>query len=287
MKVCLVIIYNHQHNNNIKIINKLYGGKFSRIVHLMPFYDGDPNDDVITIFESSYCFQGFIAQGSSKFIKEEYNYYFFLADDCILNPKITEESMCEYFGLSGKEAYIKNLESLTYKKGIIAFPKMNICISKNGISKLSAFDDNNHFMYIHRAYKKLENTREFKIQNYIPTKRRMKNKYKKHGIEIDNYAPPLLLSFSDLVICPKAEVYDFCRLCGVFAAVNLHVELAIPTALALVCKKIITEKELNRQGKYGLQNHVNTVVKKTDEIHKLFNEKLLFIHPIKLSKCRV
>ena len=115
----------------------------------------------------------------------------------------------------------------------------------------------------------------------------MKNKYKKHGIEIDNYAPPLLLSFSDLVICPKAEVYDFCRLCGVFAAVNLHVELAIPTALALVCKKIITEKELNRQGKYGLQNHVNTVVKKTDEIHKLFNEKLLFIHPIKLSKCRV
>ncbi len=37
----------------------------------MPFYDGDPNDDVITIFESSYCFQGFIAQGSSKIYKKK------------------------------------------------------------------------------------------------------------------------------------------------------------------------------------------------------------------------
>ena len=108
-----------------------------------------------------------------------------------------------------------------------------------------------------------------------------------HQIEIDKYAPPLLLSFSDLVICPKNGIKDFCRLCGAFAAVNLHVEMAIPTALAITYKKIVTEEDLKKHGKNGLQNHKNTEIKNMNNIASLVKDNILFIHPVKLSKCRI
>jgi len=289
MKVCLVVIYNHQYNRNIKIINSIYGGKFSKIIHLMPFYDGEPAEDVITVYESSWSYQGFIAQGCDRFIKKEYDYYLFLGDDCILNPKITEDSLCNYFELSENSAYIKRLEALSYKKGMLIFPKLDLCISQKGIGRCSESDENNHFAYIKRAGRGrvLENTREFKIQNYIPSKERIKKIYKEHQIEVDKYAPPLLLSFSDLVICPKNGIKDFCRLCGAFAAVNLHVEMAIPTALAITYKKIVTEEDLKKHGKYGLQNHKNTEIRNVKNVALLFNDNILFVHPIKLSKCKM
>ncbi len=288
MKICLVVIYNHQYNRNIKIINSIYENKFSRIVHLMPFYDGEPDEDIVTIYESSWCYQGFIAQGCDRFIKEEYDYYLFLGDDCILNPKITEDSLCDYFELSESSAYIKRLEALSYKKGMLVFPRFDCYISQKGIGRCSECDENNHFAYIKRARGRiLEDTREFKIEKYIPPKERMRQIFMEHQIEIDKYAPPLLLSFSDLVICPKNGIKDFCRLCGAFAAVNLHVEMAIPTALAITYKKIVTEEDLKKHGKNGLQNHKNTEIKNMNNIASLFKDNILFIHPVKLSKCRI
>ena len=48
--VPLIIIYNHRFDQNIEKLNKIYGERFSKIYHLVPFYDGDlPN--VIPVFE--------------------------------------------------------------------------------------------------------------------------------------------------------------------------------------------------------------------------------------------
>lgn len=284
MKICLIIIYNHQYENNIQKINKYYENRFCRIVHLMPFYEG--NDiNVIPIYESSYSFSGYIAQGSRDFISEEYDYYVFCGDDCILNPDISESNLIQKFELEGGKGFIKELDVLDVSKIAIQIPLTNYLLTKNGIINKKKFDGNDHLLYIRRAYGKLKDTRELEIQKYIPSKEEMIEILKRHGIKwhknIEEY--PLVLSFSDLVIVPASNIKSFCRLCGAFAAANLHVELAIPTALTISCKDIVTEKDL-RRGKYGSQNHVNTRIKKLSNIKKCFKDKnCLYIHPIKLS----
>lgn len=55
-KVALVVIYNHRYDKNIARVKSIYAKRFSYIYHVMPFYDGD-KQDVIPVFESSYCFQ--------------------------------------------------------------------------------------------------------------------------------------------------------------------------------------------------------------------------------------
>lgn len=83
-EVCLLVIYNHRYDANISKINRIYEGRFSKVYHVMPFYEGDePN--VITVYESSFCFEGYLAQALLQ-IPEEYSYYFYVADDIVLNP---------------------------------------------------------------------------------------------------------------------------------------------------------------------------------------------------------
>jgi len=85
-KVALIIIYNHQYNKNIDILERIYNGRFSNIYHLVPFYNGE-KQNVIPVYDSSYYFQGYVAQGFKSYFKEEFTHYFFVADDLILNTK--------------------------------------------------------------------------------------------------------------------------------------------------------------------------------------------------------
>ena len=61
-RIALVVIYNHRFDGNISIVEDLYRERFSNIFHLVPFYDGD-RPDVIPVYENSFQFQGYIAQG--------------------------------------------------------------------------------------------------------------------------------------------------------------------------------------------------------------------------------
>ncbi len=56
-KIALVIIYNHQYNKNIDILERIYKGRFSHIYHLIPFYQGD-KENVIPVYDASLYFQG-------------------------------------------------------------------------------------------------------------------------------------------------------------------------------------------------------------------------------------
>ncbi len=289
MKVLLAIIYNHQYDKNIEVIEELYRGRFSKIVHLMPFYRGK-NDNVICIYESSYSFQGYISQASKLIIDESYDYYFFLGDDCIINPQINENNLTEYFELNESGGFIKELEHLSYKNAMVAFPRIDLCINRHGIFRNSTLDVSNHLWYINQSKGKLKNKRELKVEQYLPTPEEINHMYKRLGINVgseEEKAPPLLLSFSDLCIVPAKSINQFCFYCGVFAAVNLHAEVAIPSALALSCNQITTEEVVKRKGKMGFQNHENTDIHSLSEINALFKENTLFIHPIKLSKCSI
>jgi hypothetical protein len=105
--VALVVIYNHQYNKNISIIEKIYRERFSNIFHLVPFYEGTQNN-VIAVYENSFYFQGYVAQATKKLIGS-YEHYFFIADDLILNPEINQINYKEKLKLDTKSSFLLSL----------------------------------------------------------------------------------------------------------------------------------------------------------------------------------
>ena len=58
---------------------------------------------------------------------------------------------------------------------------------------------------------------------------------------------PLALGYSDIFVVPHNSLDSICHFLGVFAAMNLFVEIAIPTAIMLVANynNVVQNKDLN------------------------------------------
>ena len=105
---------------------------------------------------------------------------------------------------------------------------------------------------------------------------------------------PLVASYSDILIVPAASIRKFVHYCGVFAATELFVEYAVPTALLLTTKKVVCESQLSKRGliywpyteeqKELYQNEMNKYHFRIDDLLANFPDEKLYIHPIKLSK---
>jgi hypothetical protein len=99
---------------------------------------------------------------------------------------------------------------------------------------------------------------------------------------------PLIGSYSDIFIISANSIKEFCRYCGIFAATDLFVELALPTALVLSSDEIVTEKDLDLQGKPLWTNENYQELEKYGySLSKLLSDfppKYIYLHPIKLSK---
>ena len=74
-KTALLVVYNHRFDKNIGRIRELYANRFSYVYHVMPFYDGN-EPDVIPVFDSSYCFSGYIAQAYSHLRNDGFTHFF-------------------------------------------------------------------------------------------------------------------------------------------------------------------------------------------------------------------
>ena len=114
-EVVLIIIYNHQYNKNIEILEQIYKDRFSNIYHLIPFYTGDKKN-VIPVYECSYHFQGYVSQGFKSYFKDEYKHYFFVADDLILNPVINENNYTQHLKLNANTSFLPEIISLHQRK---------------------------------------------------------------------------------------------------------------------------------------------------------------------------
>jgi hypothetical protein len=56
-EVALIVIYNHQYNKNIDVVETIYTKRFTHIFHLVPFYTSNkPN--VISVYENSFYSEG-------------------------------------------------------------------------------------------------------------------------------------------------------------------------------------------------------------------------------------
>jgi hypothetical protein len=300
-KVALIIIFNHQYNKNIDILENIYSTRFSNIYHLVPFYTGEKSN-VIPVYESSYFFHGYVAQGFKYFFKEEYTHYFFIADDLLLNPVINEKNYTEYFRLSKITCFLPEIITLHERKDwwprVVEAFKYNI--NQEGVEANNllpeyyvALESFKNFgleikpLHFNQIWKQLVTTRDwlrmlirdrFYLIRYF--KSWFKNKY--------NLPYPFIAGYSDIFIVSSDAIKYFCHYCGIFAATKLFVEVGLPTGMVLSAKEIVTEKDLRLQGKpIWTKDDYKLLENYGSNLNMLLSDfpaNYLYVHPIKLSR---
>ena len=270
-KIALLVVYNHRYDKNIPVIEKMYRDRFTYIYHIMPFYDGD-KDNVITVYENSYYYEGYIAQAYSCLKDKGFSHFFTIADDMIINPSINENSLFEITGIPEDYCYIPGFFRLQKEKDIGLVYRL--CYYYNnkpgGIDTLNVLptveEARNSFkelglsveplrmkdidvpfrlklsMYIHKikGYAEWFCKRLFRYIKAFFIRHSSSNISK--STYYYNY--PLVMSWSDINIITAEIMPRFVNYCGYFAATHLFVEVAIPTALAYSTSKIVQEKDI-------------------------------------------
>ncbi len=301
-KVALIIIYNHQYNKNIEIVERIYKNRFSNIYHLVPFYNGDKHN-VIPVYESSYYFQGYVSQGFKSFFKKYYSHYFFLADDMILNPVINEDNYGEHLGLSDDTCFISRLSTIheakrfwTMNLHAIMYNTQSAGVEATGqlpnhdqaldlLKKFGIVNKPLKFVYVWQKPESFKEWMEKINKNKTFLLRYFKNKVTKKEYVLSY---PLVRSYSDIFVISSTAIKQFCHYAGVFAATRLFVELAIPTALVFSAKEIKTEKDIQLKGRalWTKENlsFLDQYENKLENLLNHFPDDQLYLHPVKLSK---
>lgn len=304
MKVALIIVYNHRFDKNIERIETLLKNKFSNIYHIIPFYDGNKKN-VITVYESSWFFSGYIAQAYEKIKDENFTHFMFIADDMIINPNINEYNFLEQIGLKNNESFIPGFIEFginnkeTWRRigeamGYNPYIKYNGAeiksILPNYIEAQNLFIKHNLKNSFEIPYKKaIKNfTKDLFKESYYYTSKSILAKLIKHPFSKYKLEYPLVGSYSDFFITTADIMPKFCQYCGAFAATNLFVEIAIPTALVLAAPKIKTEKDTILKGTPFWGDEIEKECQKYNyeltELLSKFPSGQLYHHPVKLSK---
>lgn len=307
--IALAIIYNHRYDKNIPILDDIYKDRFTHVFHIVPFYDGD-RENVIPVYEHSFYFQGYIAQASRELkAKGDFEHFMFVGDDVLLHPDLNENNYKEFFKIGKEDTFITFMRDLveTGEKSDLfimhlamyfKFPDrpgtgleiMNELPSyKEAVKKFEEKGFEEPYLLPKHVYALPKRT-DFKkhlIGEYFYRKRykEVTKLLKQDKVKLSF---PIINGFSDLLIIPKTDFSKFAQYCGLFAAARLFVEYAIPTIMILVCKKIVTEADLDKkslllwdddrekfQEKYGAS---------FTKIFNNFPENTLYVHPVKLSK---
>lgn len=285
-KTALLVVYNHRFDKNIERIRKLYANRFSYVYHIMPFYDGN-EPDVIPVFDSSYCFSGYIAQAYTHLRKDGFTHFLCVADDMILNPSINENSIWEVLGIGNQDCYIDEivcfqhggkrwwrriLDALDYTPNQLGVELNNILPSKEEAQR--RFDSHN------LPY------------GPIPRKELLRNPRKKDFLKMltrsNELKYPLVRAYSDILLIPSDVMPKFANYCGAFSATRLFVEMAIPTALILSSDNIKLGKDIKlKPGAMWIEDDLKILEPYGRNLTKLltdFPSDKLYLHPIKLSQ---
>lgn len=305
MKVALMIIYNHRYDKNIEKIEALLKGKFSNIYHIIPFYDGT-KENVITIYESSFFFSGYIAQAYEKIKNQNFTHFIFTADDIIINPIINENNFLEIIGLKDNESFIPKFIEFGVKTKEI-WHRIGDAIKYNPYNVSSGAEIKTilpSYTIAKEYFRKYDLNKSFSIpfikalrnlismhsiyHSYIYTLMPALIKLIKHPFSEYKLNYPLVGSYSDFFITTADVMPKFSQYCGAFAATNLFVEIAIPTALVLAATNIKTEKDTILKGKAFWNNEIEQQCQKyhyrLEELLNNFPKEQIYHHPVKLSK---
>jgi len=321
-EVCLVLIFNHRYDKNFEKLDRIYSKRFQNIRFIVPFYDGE-RDDVIPVYESSYKFEGYIAQAARELEDDRFSHYVFAADDLILNPRLNSSNLLSELKVGREAGYIKEPSALTDRSlGWHPIRETVRLLDKVEGQELRRKNLEGCLPQLELPFG-VEITRElpdrekavalFAEKNLTMKEITAENlrgplgEYLYHG-GIDSLLLfvkkklkgsfflkyPLAQSYSDFLIAPSISFRKFSHYCGVFAAMGLFAEVAIPTSLILSCKEVVSEKDTDWRGlemwsfnRQRTQQLVEFSEKNNYSVKALFDsfdEKQLYLHPVKLSK---
>ncbi|MCH9665262.1 MAG: hypothetical protein K0U41_05380, partial [Gammaproteobacteria bacterium] len=290
---------------------------------------------IIPVFDNSIYFQGFMAAGYNTYRHEDASHYIFVADDLMLNPDINEDNYANFFELDAKDSFVQSVYDIPqpfdksdwgriaqfsfvfdhYTPGLDEthkLPSVEDAIDKfkslgyatqpvrTGnksqagrilLKALSAMHVNFPlFCRIPRSHHRPIIRSVSITHNFLA----WFNKIFKFKLSY-----PLVRGFSDLTIVPHNKMEKFCHYCGVFAGLNLFVEIAIPTTLVLLQEedsKLMTDKDSRFQTFHGHPHHLHplnlhyqnlpadTKINTLDDMLAAFPREYLYIHSIKLSR---
>ena len=289
-RVGLIIIFNHKYNENLALLRKLYSPRFSYIRFLSPFYEGcDP--DVFRVYENSYQFQGYMAQAFEQYFDETVSHYIFIGDDLILNPLLSEENILGYLTLADGESWFERFTPL----------------------KEMTYWSYNRFMDIERAFKQEGAT----YRGEIPTEEEAYRYAARYGLrDFDlkgakfrypesvkqakyivkrmlwplTLTYPLAAGYSDFFVVSARHIRTFTHLCGVFAAMRLWVEVAVPTAMMFSCGRIKFQTDIQMlapkmwEPSAMVREFERKCGYRLSRMKENWPERYLYLHPVKLSK---
>ena len=299
---CLIVIFNHRYDNNIKRIKELYQNRFDDIYILMPFYDGEQIDglSIIPVYDSSFQFNGYIAQAFSHINKNcSYTHYVIIGDDLIINPEFNQKNIAEKLGLDSSTSYIKNLTQLGNAYGISFRPLFQQILVP--FIFYTGTEWNNLICTPQKAFSCIGNyNRKLSAKWWLRLFRDIKKP--RHVLERILFSLPCLLlicwkglpyplykDYCDFLVLSGEDMEKLVHYFGVFAAMRVFVEVAIPTAMKLVCTSLKTEADVSFHGvEYWTEKDKTAFYDKFNgSLNKMITEwdrYVLYYHPVKLSK---
>ena len=303
-KIALLIIFNHRFDKNIPRLEEIYRNKFSNIFFVVPFYDGD-KENVIPVYYNSFYFEGYIAQAYQHIKDKGFTHYFFVADDMIINPQITEDSIFNFLGITPEKSWIDVIFDCKTRPHHWRVP-LFINLDKAGIEVrkmlpsvedvTKKFDKYGLSYYPSRWYAFIELLKHLRPHRHCP-------KAVVHSLsylfrfdlyelrKLQNYYPGIWGS-ADILLVPAKNMDKFAQYCGIFAGLRVFVETAIPYSLLLTSDEVVTTDKTNLKT-------VRQIFAMEDGYEDQFNEKynfnldklltdypkdVIYIHPVKLSK---
>jgi len=305
----LIILFNHEFGQNVPRLRDLYKDRFEGIRYLMPFGEAGQSG-VIPVYANATAFSAHIAQAYGAFKEDGVSHYVFAADDLILHPKLDRTNILSELRLTPDSGYIKNLASIedafylwTYNGGV----KRSFKSRFDYLRQLPPVDVALQRIKAHGLRAPKISIKSLRAWNAPSWKDVLKTPFYLSEWALSMAKPfpyPLVFGYADFFVVPAAAMPLFARLCGLFGAMNLFAEIAIPTALALSVARINTELRMGDvfqrksarpaegQTWSGMELWTPKAVKAFEDslglsLSKLaatFPDKRLYVHPIKLSK---
>ena len=309
MTPALIIIYNHRFDQNIPKLNEIYKNKFSKIYHLVPFYDGNLSN-VIPVFENSFYFQGYIPQAKHILKNIDCTHYLCIGDDLILHPDFNENNVLEKLTIGKGEGF------LPWYWGMLSDISLEWA---NTFPSINAFYAEDYLLHHAPDWKKVLPERESAIKVFekynFKTGKLLFNSlkgengtydYPRFDITRKEYLKllfkkrrtlpyPLLAAYSDIFVIAKQNLKNFSKYCELFRQMRLWVEVALPTAMLLSHENVKFEKDSKWQGTtYWINKNLEEMTERYNKVNfnfelfmKSYKEKELYIHPVKLSQWEI
>jgi len=291
----LVIVFNHRFDRNLPVLDRVYADRFE-VSYLVPFYRGD-HPGATAVYESSHQFQGYFAQALEHYRSPLATHYVFAADDMLLNPALDAATLPERLGLGARTGFIKQVADLATAPFAWNHLRSSIELwhrntgSEHGPELPSEAEARvlvaRHLPTVDRIslaglkdfggrWRPWETSTRLTAAHLLRHPRQLRMPY------------PLVWGYSDFCVVPAAALDRFAHWCGVFAAMGLFVEVAIPTALAMACDEIRTEADVDLHGVELWTTKEQTQLR-TDHggslqsLSERFPADWLYVHPVKLS----